>query len=165
MQWSYPEVTAPADRGRIVARRPMARLACYWPAMAAVLFALQSLLGLFAPVLGRTSGRMGRISCFSSRRAVFHPRLSLAEAKSPVAAAEPPDRHLRVHRSDSGGAAGRDGDHHALRSGRTVCGLRRHLRNSTRSYGVWRQQTPLSATNWQRVWSAETIRRRNRWRA
>ena len=109
----------------------MARLACYLAAMAAVLFALQKLLGLFAPSWGEHLGGWVAFLVFLSACPVFHPRLPLAEATNSVAAAQPPDRDLRVHRRDSGRAAGLHGIHHALRVGGAVCGLCGDLGNSS----------------------------------
>src|SRR5260370_8465974 len=72
-------------------------------------------------VLGRASRRMGRISGIHSHAAVLHPCFPLGEAKSALARAEPVDRHLCIHRSDSSGTSCSDGIYHSLRLGRTVC--------------------------------------------
>ncbi len=48
MQWSYPELRRKLIEAELWPRGRMARLACYLTALAAVLYALQLLLGLFA---------------------------------------------------------------------------------------------------------------------
>src|SRR6202163_3593398 len=52
MQWSYPELRLRLMKAGLWPEGRMARLACYLAAMAAVLFALQQFLGLFAPTWG-----------------------------------------------------------------------------------------------------------------
>jgi len=56
MQWSYPEVRRRLIQAGLWPEGRMARLACYLAAMAGVLFALQKLLGLFAPSWGNHLG-------------------------------------------------------------------------------------------------------------
>ena len=56
MQWSYPEVRRRLIQAELWPEGRMARLACYLAAMAAVLFALQKLLGLFAKSWGEHLG-------------------------------------------------------------------------------------------------------------
>lgn len=56
MQWSYPELRHSLIRAGLWPQGRMARLACYLAAMAAVLFALEKLLGLFAKSWGEHLG-------------------------------------------------------------------------------------------------------------
>lgn len=52
MQWSYPELRLRLTKAGLWPDTRTARLACYLAAMAAVLFGLEELLGLFAPSWG-----------------------------------------------------------------------------------------------------------------
>src|SRR5208282_850169 len=52
MQWSYPELRQELVKAELWPQGRMARLACYLASLAAVLFALQKLLGLFAASWG-----------------------------------------------------------------------------------------------------------------
>jgi len=56
MQWSYPELRRRLIEAELWPEGRMARLACYLAGMAAVLFALQKLLGLFAKSWGEHLG-------------------------------------------------------------------------------------------------------------
>ena len=56
MQWSYPELRQRLIKADLWPQGRMARLACYLAGMAAVLFALQKLLGLFARSWGEHLG-------------------------------------------------------------------------------------------------------------
>jgi phosphoserine phosphatase RsbU/P len=56
MEWSYPELRRRLKAADLWPEGRMARLACYLAAMAAVLFALKKLLGLFAASLGEHLG-------------------------------------------------------------------------------------------------------------
>src|SRR5579863_1541838 len=56
MQWSYPELRQRLIQAELWPQGKMARLACYLAALAAVLFSLQKLLGLFAPSWGQHLG-------------------------------------------------------------------------------------------------------------
>ena len=56
MQWSYPELRQRLIKAELWPQGRMARLACYLAGMAAVLFALQKLLGLFAGSWGEHLG-------------------------------------------------------------------------------------------------------------
>jgi phosphoserine phosphatase RsbU/P len=56
MQWSYPELRQRLIEAELWPQGRMARLACYLAGMAAVLFALQRLLGLFAASWGEHLG-------------------------------------------------------------------------------------------------------------
>src|ERR1035441_9384469 len=56
MQWSFPEFRHRLIKAGLWPEGRMARLACYLAAMAAVLFALQQLLGLFAKSWGEHLG-------------------------------------------------------------------------------------------------------------
>ena len=56
MQWSYPELRQQLIKAELWPQGRMARLACYLAGMAAVLFALQKLLGLFATSWGEHLG-------------------------------------------------------------------------------------------------------------
>ena len=56
MQWSYPELRQRLIKAELWPQGRMARLACYLAGMAAVLFALQKLLGLFAASWGEHLG-------------------------------------------------------------------------------------------------------------
>jgi sigma-B regulation protein RsbU (phosphoserine phosphatase) len=49
MEWSYPEIRRKLIETELWPQGRMARLACYLAGLAAVLYALQKLLGLFAP--------------------------------------------------------------------------------------------------------------------
>jgi phosphoserine phosphatase RsbU/P len=49
MEWSYPEIRRKLIETEVWPQGRMARLACYLAGLAAVLYALQKLLGLFAP--------------------------------------------------------------------------------------------------------------------
>jgi phosphoserine phosphatase RsbU/P len=52
MQWSYPEIRQRLIQAELWPQSRFARLACYWAALAALLYPLQKLLGLFAPSWG-----------------------------------------------------------------------------------------------------------------
>ena len=56
MQWSYPELRQRLIKAELWPQGRMARLACYLAGMAAVLFVLQKLLGLFAASWGEHLG-------------------------------------------------------------------------------------------------------------
>jgi sigma-B regulation protein RsbU (phosphoserine phosphatase) len=56
MQWSYPELRQRLIKAELWPQGRMARLACYLAGMAAVLFTLQKLLGLFAASWGEHLG-------------------------------------------------------------------------------------------------------------
>lgn len=56
MQWSYPELRQRLIRAELWPQGRMARLACYLAGLAAVLFSLEKLLGLFAPSWGQHLG-------------------------------------------------------------------------------------------------------------
>ena len=56
MQWSYPELRQRLIQAELWPQGKMARLACYLAALAAVLFSLQKVLGLFAPSWGQHLG-------------------------------------------------------------------------------------------------------------
>ncbi|HTW59937.1 MAG TPA: SpoIIE family protein phosphatase [Terriglobales bacterium] len=56
MQWSYPEIRQRLIDAEVWPQGRMARLACYLAALAAVLYALKTLLGLFAPAWGEHLG-------------------------------------------------------------------------------------------------------------
>jgi sigma-B regulation protein RsbU (phosphoserine phosphatase) len=56
MQWSYPELRQRLIKAELWPQGRMARLACYLAGMAAVLFVLQKLLGLFAASWGEHMG-------------------------------------------------------------------------------------------------------------
>jgi len=56
MQWSYPELRQRLITAELWPQGRMARLACYLASLAAVLFALQKLLGLFAASWGEHLG-------------------------------------------------------------------------------------------------------------
>src|SRR5947209_2472348 len=56
MKWSYPELRFRLMKAGLWPEGRMARLACYLAAMAAGLFALQKLLGLFAASWGAHLG-------------------------------------------------------------------------------------------------------------
>jgi phosphoserine phosphatase RsbU/P len=56
MQWSYPELRQRLIKAELWPQGRMARLACYLASLAAVLFALQKLLGLFAASWGEHLG-------------------------------------------------------------------------------------------------------------
>ena len=56
MQWSYPELRRRLIKAELWPQGRMARLACYLAGMAAVLFVLQKLLGLFAASWGEHLG-------------------------------------------------------------------------------------------------------------
>ena len=56
MRWSYPELRQQLSKADLWPQGRMARLACYLAGMAAVLFALQKLLGLFARSWGEHLG-------------------------------------------------------------------------------------------------------------
>ena len=56
MQWSYPELRLRLIKAGLWPEGRMARLACYLAGMAAVLFALQKLLGMFAKSWGEHLG-------------------------------------------------------------------------------------------------------------
>ncbi|HEV3512177.1 MAG TPA: SpoIIE family protein phosphatase [Candidatus Sulfotelmatobacter sp.] len=52
MQWSYPQLRRKLMEAELWPQGRMARLACYLAALAAALFGLEKLLGLFSPSLG-----------------------------------------------------------------------------------------------------------------
>ncbi len=56
MQWSYPELRLRLIQAELWPQGRLARLACYLAGMAGVLYALQKLLGLFAPSWGAHLG-------------------------------------------------------------------------------------------------------------
>src|SRR5580765_2119238 len=56
MQWSYPELRHRLMQAGLWPQGRMARLACYLAAMAAVLYALEKILGLFAKSWGEHLG-------------------------------------------------------------------------------------------------------------
>jgi len=56
MQWSYPELRRRLIEAELWPQGRMARLACYLAGFAAVLYALEKLLGLFAPTWGAHLG-------------------------------------------------------------------------------------------------------------
>jgi len=56
MQWSYPELRRRLIQAELWPQGRMARVACYLAALALALFALQELLGLFAPSWGQHLG-------------------------------------------------------------------------------------------------------------
>jgi len=56
MEWSYPELRQRLIKAELWPQGRMARLACYLASLAAVLFALQKLLGLFAASWGEHLG-------------------------------------------------------------------------------------------------------------
>ena len=56
MQWSYPELRHRLMQAGLWPQGRMARLACYLAAMAAVLYALERILGLFAKSWGEHLG-------------------------------------------------------------------------------------------------------------
>src|SRR5690349_20457280 len=56
MRWSYPELRRTLMQAELWPRGRMARLACYLAALAAGLYALEMLLGLFAPSWGTHLG-------------------------------------------------------------------------------------------------------------
>ncbi len=75
MQWTYPDLRRQLVKAELWPEGRMARLACYLAGMAAGLFALQKLLGLFAKTWGEHLRRMGRFSHVPRRRIVLYPRL------------------------------------------------------------------------------------------
>lgn len=56
MQWSYPELRQRLIQAELWPQRRMSRLACYLAALAVVLYALEKVLGLFAPSWGSHLG-------------------------------------------------------------------------------------------------------------
>ena len=56
MQWSYPELRRRLIQAELWPQGRMARVACYLAGLALALFALQELLGLFAPSWGQHLG-------------------------------------------------------------------------------------------------------------
>ena len=69
MQWSYPELRRRMIQAELWPEGRLARLTCYLAGMAAGLFALQKLLGLFAPTWGDHLG--GWIGFLTFLAAVF----------------------------------------------------------------------------------------------
>jgi phosphoserine phosphatase RsbU/P len=56
MQWTYPEIRQRLIQAELWPHGRMARLACYLAALSALLYALQKLLGMFAPSWGEHLG-------------------------------------------------------------------------------------------------------------
>src|SRR5579864_8105134 len=80
-------------------------------------------------IMGRTSRWLGRFPHFFGGGPVFYSWIPLGQTTHPVAAAQPSDRDLCLHRSDPGRAVIRDGDYHALWACRTVRRIRSDFRN------------------------------------
>ncbi len=123
-------IAAPVDQGWIVAGRPPGATGLLLGGDGRVAVRAAEIAGDVCQIMGRASGRLGRIPYAGRGRALFYSRLPVGEAQNPVAAAEPADRHLCLYWSDSGGAAGRDGAHHTLRAGWAVRRVRGDFRNS-----------------------------------
>ena len=101
MQWTYHEIRRRLIEAGLWPEGRMARIACYLAGLAAVLFVLQKLLGWLAPAWGEHLGGWVGISRLHRRHPVLHSRLPLGEEKNPVAAPQPPHRHLHFHWRDS----------------------------------------------------------------
>src|SRR5690242_13152026 len=106
-----------ADPGRVMAAGPYGTPGLlHGSARAAALCSRNAARSLFF-LVGTISRRLDRISRILCRCAVLHPRLQMGEKADSVAAAQPADCYLRLHRRDPRGTAGGHGPGHALRFG------------------------------------------------
>ena len=112
----------------LLPRTRLARAACYLLGLDLLLFALQKFFGLFKVSWGQAlSGWVGILSFLAI---ILFSLLAypLAQSQTAVAAAQPADRDLHVHRRDPGGPADGHGVHHYLFVCRTVRELRGDVR-------------------------------------
>ena len=107
----------------------VARGACYSLNLAVGLFVLELLLNLWAPAVSESLGGWIKFLIFDAALLFAILAFRWLEATNFVAVAQPADRYLRFHRSDSGGSAGSDGPHHHLSFRRPVRQLRRDFRD------------------------------------
>ena len=119
-----------AARPRTLACRAGSRWAAlYVLALDLLLFAVQSLTRARPFTLSASLGGLGNFSQRCGDRFARDRRISLAALTTVMAAAQPPDRHLRFHWRDSGFSAAGHFPDHALSSCRTIRQLCHHVRH------------------------------------